>query len=229
MWQQKNASQDSKFILDYEPGLWGGFFEFRDELEGTLSTSLTRESAHSLHATTLYPWLEVILIFTSTTVATTFITKIGGDIYEHFKTKIINKSTETLTERENLVKRLEKLKTQRDFPKEFLESFRLGIKIKVNKTLLIEGKCRCDSYESVIDALNSMPQMFTDALQDKKKEFEKIDNYTPEELKHISEDEVIILKSETQRDIRISSPKKPILTYTYDMSKKQWMRQNKSK
>src|ERR1700728_3448942 len=85
-------SSRPQFVIDYEPGFnWTGFFEFKESIEDVLERSLEQRRALSFHTTTPYPWLEIVLIFISTTSATAVLTKLNGDIYEFFKGKILGR------------------------------------------------------------------------------------------------------------------------------------------
>jgi hypothetical protein len=244
-------SNRPQFVTDYEPGIyWNDFFEFKESLEEVLERSLERRSVLSLHMTTPYPWLEIVLIFISTTSATAVITKLNEDIYEFFKSKLLDRRKKGRSKEE------EKLVDQLIMP------MKLRIEVKVKKTLFIHGDASCDNYQEAIDALSSIVQMFEDAKAARPQDFERVDNYTPDQVERMSEwalaemgadgelifikeehddddddeelvdaeEEWIALSADDESDMgellpkspRVRAQKPPLITYIYDKGNKRW-------
>jgi hypothetical protein len=185
--------QYSRVILDHEPGYPGinpfvetGLKEFRRGLEEALSSSMIVEDADARHMTTPFPWLDVLLFFASTTVATTMLNKIGEDVYNYFKGKVVKSIGDGSKDgkhdkQEILVERLEVLKAgitptdelarsilslrgkassdSGNQPPEYYINFRIDIEI--GEILQLKGKVKTDDYEVVIDAIKGLPQMLT--------------------------------------------------------------------
>jgi len=144
------------------PG-WNGFSEFREGLEQILSSHLDEKEDLSLHITPSPPWLEIVLAFASTTVATTLITKISEDIYYHFKGKLLKAHDKKETEREILVERLERLKAGKITEDTEQGKLQLSIRIDIGSTTHLDGSFQADNYSDAVDAIRSLPQVLADA------------------------------------------------------------------
>jgi hypothetical protein len=99
------------FISDYTPL----DAEFRNELERVLSSSLKVDSwdMSAKHVSFALPWLEIALIFASSTIAASILSKIGEDIYTQFKREIVKALDNRKKNRkisEDRIKALEELK-----------------------------------------------------------------------------------------------------------------------
>lgn len=150
MEQQNNG----RFIADYEPGMldlgegYSSFWEFEQELEELLSSSLQKEEAMSLHSMTIYPWLTLTLIFASTTIAATIITKMSEDLYNRFKERIVRGHGK-------------KTKDQ-DLPWGPTQ-MRITIDIHIQGQSLASGKIECPEYKTAIDALSTLSRLLVDS------------------------------------------------------------------
>jgi len=185
-----------QFLIDSEPGYWKPFPEFRESVEDVLSRSLLqRDGGPALHMTTPYPWLDIVLVFISTTTATAVLSKLSEDIYEHFKGKLLG----------------------RRHHDEISPPMRLTVEIKMKKTFLVKGEMSCSQYDDAVQALASLSQMFADAKATKAREFQQVDEYRRHEVERLDE-----YDKEEVNGIISTAPKPPLISYTYDIHNKRW-------
>jgi hypothetical protein len=190
-----------QFATDYEPGFgWHHFLEFKESVEDVLARSLQERQELSLHETTPYPWLDIVLIFISTTSATAILNKLNEDIYEHFKGKFLKRRSKGDSRR----------KEEEPLPMEF------SIEVTVKKILRVRGEVECSDYEDAINALSSLSQMFADAKSIKAREFEQVDGYTRE---FVEQEEFEVTEG---KGFTIKTPKFPPISYVYDKNSRRW-------
>jgi len=187
--------------------------EVASELGRVMSSALQveQEPGEFAGSTLFIPWLEIALVFASTTIATSVLSKIGEDLYNHFKGKVVKTFDEARAKRSREVS--DEIET--DGLPEFMSkasSERFIIKIEIGE-MLISGTVTSKNSKILFEALKSAQKMITDASQ-------QLD--TGLKCAHkgplASLDKSLIPITELPSELR-----KVVLRYKYVASRKQWV------
>jgi hypothetical protein len=157
--------------------------EFIDELKIALSPTLTvkEDVLHGKGAIDPLLWFGLAFAFASTTIATSILSKIGEDIYNHFKgallakidkkdQKKIKKLREVLEERDTMSPE-ERLKALSIYSKYLIE---FSLTIRVNNIFTIHGHASADSYDTLIQSLKSLASIIDQVGKEEEQNPQKI-------------------------------------------------------
>src|SRR5581483_802653 len=147
----KDQAQAFIYYDLYDPFL----FDVRDDLEFTLSPFLSAQSRRVLWGVSpLLPVIELVLIFASTQVATSILSKFGEDVYNKLKSKVAKASN----------------KDQK--------AVRLIVTIVADE-ISVSSSIVFDNYETIAGVLKNVQQMVTDAKEKKNVNIEQMKQGSP--------------------------------------------------
>jgi hypothetical protein len=168
--------------------------ELSESLASLLGNKIDDRSEQYRGGFAPFPWVELTLVFASSTVATTMLNKFGEDIYNLLKSKI----TGVVSHKAR--KQIEGNKHQFVFPDP--NSIRATITIYAD-TVVVSGEAQLDNPEAFAHSMKNAKQIMVDVHEKRGKELEELQqafNQNP----HTSQQE-------------------PCLLYVYDSTNKQWI------
>jgi hypothetical protein len=209
----QDKKQPEAYALLYSKQLFAGDALLR-ELEHYLSEEMPvkrRDDSGVLYFVPPPPWIDITLIFASTTIATSILNKLGEDIYNKLKSSLAT---------------LFKKRSEKDTDPfiNFMPQTGLSITIMV-EGMAVKANIECRDYEEVLEALKATQQIFMDACNKKTTELK-----TPQKDAGISVEEARLIMRQLGgiRDFR-NMPESLalqrtnlLLEYAYDASTKKW-------
>lgn len=143
--------------------------EFLGELDQLLTSSLKRqpEQSGSIQGGFLPvpPWVEITLLFTATTIATSILNKLGEDLYNKLKSKFSGNKTDIGANQNKY--NLDDIGHFKHFHDSDIIKLTLNIGVD---GLIVEGYCALENYDMLIDIFRTAHQMIDDAQERGKKE-----------------------------------------------------------
>jgi hypothetical protein len=187
-WQARLQYESSvKFPFEIVP-------EVRQALSSLLGNEIDDSSAQYYGAVAPFPWVELTLVFASTTVATTMLNKFGEDMYNLLKRKLTrvvsHKVSKQVEGKTNQVASADP------------SSIRITLTMYAD-IVVVSGEAQLDNTEAFAHAMKNAKQLFVDAHEKRGKELE--------ELQHAFSQNPQF------------SHQEPCLLYVYDASRNQWI------
>ncbi len=191
------SQQDWQASLQYESSVTFPFAivpAVSQSLSSLLGNEIADRSSPYQGGFAPFPWVELTLVFASTTVATTMLNKFGEDMYNLIKSKI----TGVVAHKAN--KQGERKTNQLAFADP--NSIRLTLTLYA-ETVVVSGEAQLDNPEAFAHAMKNAQQLLVDAHEKRGKELEELQ----QALSHNPQ----------------FSHQEPCLLYVYDVAKKQWI------
>jgi hypothetical protein len=177
--RSRNSSLESLIGLtapEFDP------HEFIDELKIALSPTIeVREDVlHGKGAIDPFLWFGLAFTFASTAIATSILSKLGEDVYNHYKGKLLSRIEKTgLHERKKLKEILESQDTVTS--EEYLEALlpnskylvELSLTIRSGNTFMIHGNASTESYETLVESMRSLASILDQVNKEMQQEPKK--------------------------------------------------------